>query len=452
MSCDRSGRAPAARHAWFVRFLSVSASALACSTASAPVRAQSEARIEIRSGALFKIPAHIEDFQYDGVSPIRFSTGESPEEVLVSDLTKADFFAITRGGAPVGNPPVSLPPPQGTRAIVSATIRIRDGRTTLAGNLRDATTGNRIFANEYPMGGPPDRRSMHVFADEIVLYLTGEQGVAQTRIAFVRNWGRSRELAVIDYDGSNERQLYHPMTIVLSPAWAPGGDRIAFTSFGEGEAAVVGLNLQSGKTWRISPRTGMSSSPRWSPDGKAIAYGRSTDGNTEICVGDPNGGAVTQLTFNPGIDTAPCFSPDGSRITFTSDRSGTPQVYVMDRDGSNVVRITFVGKESDSPDWSPKGDLIAFVCMFDDVYDICTMHPDGSDPNRLTAGEGANENPRWAPDGRHLVYSNLRGGDRHICIMAVDGSGKRVLTGGKGDQYNPAWSPSAVREPEQGSP
>src|SRR5512143_616283 len=84
--------------------------------------AQSEARIEIRAGTVMRIPIHIEDFAYQGIPSIRFAGGgDMPEAVLVADLERADIFVISRGRGPMGNPPIPLPPPQGTRAIASAT-------------------------------------------------------------------------------------------------------------------------------------------------------------------------------------------------------------------------------------------------------------------------------------------------------------------------------------------
>ena len=54
-----------------------------------------------------------------------------------------------------------------------------------------------------------------------MLYLTGERGVADTRIAFVRDYGSTREIHLIDYDGRNEQVLTQLGTILLSPVWAP---------------------------------------------------------------------------------------------------------------------------------------------------------------------------------------------------------------------------------------
>ncbi len=403
--------------------------------------AQSEFEMEIKSGALFKIPIHVEDFSYDGGrAPVRFGAAESPEIVLVRDLEYADFFTITHGAAAGGGSP-GPGAPAGTRAIAGGAIRTSWGRPVLTGFLRDATSGNRIFQNDYPLGDPPDRWAVHAFADDIVLYLTGEKGVAQTRIAFVRDNGATREIHLIDCDGMNERPLTRLGTIVLSPSWAPAADRIAFTSFASNQRTVVGLSLRDGRYWTVSPKDGMNASPAWSPDGRRVAFTRSVDGNAEIYVADAGGGNLTRLTYNPAIDTSPTYSPDGRQIAFTSDRAGSPQIYVMDADGGNTRRLSFTGKQNDSADWSPKGDRIAYVSLIDNVFDLCTMRPDGSDVRRLTPGDSMHENPRWAPDGRHIAFAQKQGGVRRIFIMASDGSGKRALTGGNGAQYNPAWSP-----------
>jgi TolB protein len=398
-----------------------------------------------------KIPIHVEDFVYEGTAFFRFPTGQSAEEVLVRDLEYSDFFTVTRGlpsSASAGT--TAIPPPDGTRAIASATAHSSWGRQVISGNLRDAATGNKIFSKDYAIGDPPDVWAVHAFSDDIVLYMTGERGVAQTRIAYVRESGGKREIHLVDYDGLHDVRLTDLKTIVLSPCWAPGGERIAFTSFGAGQPAVVGFNLRDKRTWTISPAGGMSASASWSPDGRKVAFARSLQGNIEIYMADAGGGNPVRLTEHPSIDTSPTFSPDGNSIAFTSDRTGQTQVYVIGRDGTNLRRLTFTGKQNDSPDWSPKGDRIAFVSIQDDFFDICTMRPDGGDPRRLTQREGMHENPRWAPDGRHIVYSRLYRGERQLYVMASDGSGKRALTSGKGAQYNPAWSPAMSLQSPRG--
>ncbi len=405
---------------------------------------QQEGEIVIdATGGFRRTPIHVEEFLYEGTRLIRFPGGEAPEDILVRDLEYSSIFRVSRGPSLLGDRsarPASVP----TDALYIATAKVGTswGRQVLTGSLRDAQTGNLYFEKEFPLGDPPERWAIHAFADEIVLSLTGERGIAETRIVFVQDYGETRELHIIDYDGVGETRLTNLGTILLSPAWAPSADRLALTSFGGGGAAVVGLSLRDNRTWTISEGGAMSASPCWSPDGRKVAFTRSVGGNSEIFISDSNGGKAVRLTHHRAIDTSPSFSPDGQWIAFTSDRTGNPQIYIMDREGGSLRRLTFDGKQNDSADWSPAGGRIAFVSMVDGSFDICTIDPDGRDLRRLTSDEGAHENPRWGPGGRHLVYSKLFGGKRQIFIMDANGRGKRALTTGKGGQYNPAWSPT----------
>jgi TolB protein len=424
-------------------FSRVVLSILVCAVFFSPASGQSEVQMEIHAGALTRIPIHVEEFLYENAPLVRFTGGETIEDILVKDLEYSGIFRVSRGPNPRGNPSGrSHQPPSDVRVIATATVRSAWGRTVIAGELRDAETGKRLFSKDYPLGNPPQRRAPHAFSDDIVLYQTGERGIADTRIAFVRDYGQTREIHLIDYDGIGEQVLTQFGTILLSPAWAPSGDRLCFTSFASGQAAVIGMDLHDRKTWSISPAGGMCASPCWSPDGRHVVFSRSLDGNSEIYVADADGGNPVRLTYHRAIDTSPCYSPDGRQIAFTSDRTGAVQIYLMDSGGGNVRRLTYVGKQNDSPAWSPHGGRIAYVSMIDGAFDVCTIRPDGGDPRRLTSGEGMHENPRWAPDGRHLVYSKLHRGQRRLHIMTANGTGKRALTSGKGAQYNPAWSPT----------
>lgn len=419
----------------------VTAAILLLGTGPGVARGQTDLGLEIREGSMARIPIHLEDFVYAGSIPlVSYGAGETPEKVLERDLEYSSFFRVTRGkpgGAGAGDPI-----PMGTRAIASGEIHTSWGRTVLTGTLRDGKNDGRIFSKDFVIGDPPDRWAIHAFADEIVLHMTGEQGVAQTRIAFVRDHGPGkREIHLVDYDGMNETQWTSLSTLVLSPDWSAQGDRVAYTSFEAGQPGVFVRPLAGGRSYRVSPAGAFAASPSFSPDGRRIGFTYSVEGNAEVFVAPAEGGEATRLTFSPAIDTSPTFSPDGSRIAFTSDRSGSPQVYVMGASGGGADRLTYVGKQCDSPDWSPRGDRIAFVSLIDEVFDICTMKSDGSDVRRLTAGSGMHENPRWAPDGWHIVFSKLYAGERRIYVMASDGSGVRALTGGRGAQYNPAWSP-----------
>ncbi len=403
-------------------------------------RAQDEARGVISSGTLFKSRMEVQDWTYQDTPRRLLATGEACEDVLVQDLTYSDFFRVERQepfAALPGDSALHAPP----RAVATGTVRRRGGQVVLEGQLTDPSSGKLIFARTYILEDPPERWTVHAFSDDIVLYLTGERGVAETRIAYVGDATGNKEIYLVDYDGARVEMKTNLQSISLSPRWSPDGNRLAFTTFAHGNPELAGLDLRNGRLWPISARPGMNSAPCWSPDGDHLLASLSFEGNSELYLLDATGRNPRRLTFSPSIETSPTWSPKGNQIAFTSDRSGEPQIFVMDADGTNVRRLTFVGKHSDSPDWSPKGDRILFVSLIDKVFDICSIRPDGSDLVRLTGGDGNHENPRWAPDGRHLTFAMRQNDSRRLFVMAADGSGIRQLTWSRGDQYNPAWSP-----------
>lgn len=396
---------------------------------------------QIQEGSLYKIPVEVRDWRYIEIPPRLFVSGESCEQVLAQDLKYSDFFDVMRETFSLPGQGDSLSAPRPPQALAEAEVRRRGDKVELEGKLTDAATGKAIFRKLYKLGDPPNRATVHAFSDDIVLYMTGERGVAATKIAYVGDATGHKEIYLVDYDGAAVDMATNLRSITLSPRWSPKGDRLAFTTFAHGTPELMGLNLRDGKLWSISARSGMNSAPCWHPGGDRLAASLSFEGNSEIYLLDVAGKQPRRITHEPSIDTSPSFDPSGDRIAFTSDRSGEPQVYVMDVDGTNLRRLSYVGKHGDSPDWSPKGDRICFVVLIDRVFDVCTVRPDGSDLRRLTGGGNNHENPRWAPDGRHLVYAMRQGGTRRLFVMAADGSGIRQLTWSRGEQYNPSWSP-----------
>ena len=65
-----------------------------------------------------------------------------------------------------------------------------------------------------------------ILAIVVVLGLTD----AQAQIAFVSNRVGNHEIYVMNTDGSNQRRLTNHPARDYSPAWSPGGKRIAFVS------------------------------------------------------------------------------------------------------------------------------------------------------------------------------------------------------------------------------
>jgi len=282
------------------------------------------------------------------------------------------------------------------------------------------------------------RRLAHQVANDIILYLTGDRGIFDTRVCFISDRTGNKEVFLCDYDGANIYQLTGNGSINLSPTFTPDGQKILFTSFMNEDPQMYQYDTRDGKVELLAGYPGINSAARVSPDGESIVCALSRDGNAEIYLLQRSGKIKRRLTNTAAIESGPCWSPNGNQIAFTSDRSGSPQIYIMDNDGVNVRRLTYIGSYNDSPDWSPKGDKIVFLSRVDGRFNICTIDVTG-DNFRVLTEKGNNENPHWSPDGNHIIFSSTRTGEKEIFIMDLFGFEEKRLTTGGGNS-NPAWA------------
>jgi len=284
------------------------------------------------------------------------------------------------------------------------------------------------------------RTLSHRISNHIIEMLTGEQGIAATKIVFSYKKGDRKELALVDYDGYNFKKLTNNNNYNLFPCWASDGERILYSNYGRDRLVLNLLDIEKRDSKAIFSYRGLNFAPDYSPDGTKVALTMSKDGNTEIYLLDLNTKKLNRLTRNWAVDCSPGFSPNSREIAFVSDRSGMPQIYIMDIYGGNVRRLTFHGDYNTSPAWSPKGGLIAYVSRQEDnKQQICVTDPNDFQPIQLTF-DGNNEDPSWSPDGLHIVFASRRTGWYQLWTMNWDGTRQRKLTQGI-TAFSPSWSP-----------
>jgi TolB protein len=416
------------------RFALAAAAALAVPAA---LRAQDTTRSEsgVRVGITYTPGAR------PSLAVLGASGEDSARAVIQRDLDHSDRFELAPSSSTAGAFDARALSALGVAygVIVTGQAGARTEVTVL-----EARTGNELLRRTVDAG---TRDALHRAADAVVRAITGQEGVAATRVLFVVG-GR---IARIDADGQGYTLLRTAGWPSLSPAWSPDGRRMAYTAFVRSGQPIVLQDLATGSR-ELVPGTdeGLNITPAFSPDGRRLAYAHGTEAGTDIylyglggsrAAGGASAERITTGRFSDNL--SPAWSADGQRIAFISNRARTPQLYVMGADGTGqevLGRFDFGATGTTSaPAWSPDGLLIAFHRDVGGVPQLFVLDVATRALRQLT-GAGRNEDPSWAPDSRHLVFVSSRTGARELWIVDLETGRLRQLTRVAGARL-PAWSP-----------
>lgn len=317
--------------------------------------------------------------------------------------------------------------------------------------LFDVNKGERLLGFAMTARSDALRDVSHQIADAIFEKITGVRGAFWTHIAYIAVTAapagspRKREFAlmVADSDGFNPQVVTRSMEPLMSPAWSPDGQQLAYVSFERGNSAVYIQHLSTGKRELVSSFRGINSAPSFSPDGRKLALSLSRGGNPDIYTINLATKQLTQLTRNFAIDTEPRWSPDGSTIYFTSDRSGRPQIYKMSAmDGGNTTRVTFQGVYNATPSVSYDGKKLLVEQGDGKVYRAAIMDMTTNPPTWNTLSVGPlDESPSFAPNASMVIYAARESGRGVLYAVSADARVRERLVMANTDLREPAWGP-----------
>jgi TolB protein len=330
---------------------------------------------------------------------------------------------------------------RGAEALVIGAVNAgADGRFEVRFRLLDTVKQSQLAGFSYSIVPAQARATAHKIADVVYEKLLGVPGAFATRVTYVVKRGTRFELQVADADGFGSQTVLASDEPIISPAWSPDGDRIAYVSFEQKKPIVYVQTLSTGQRRAVASFPGSNSSPSWSPDGKRLAIVLTRDGSSQIYLINADGSGLVRLTTSSGIDTEPRFSPDGQWIIFTSDRGGSPQIYRTPVNGGAAERLTFDGTYNVSPRFSPDGKSFVYVQRNAGRFSLMLQELGTRQVIPLTEG-GMDESPSFAPNGRMILYASRQGGRGILAAVSNDGRIKQRLTVASGDVREPAWGP-----------
>jgi len=208
--------------------------------------------------------------------------GDTPD-ILISNIFAGTLESPTKGSKGSNFLPVFSP--DGTRI---AFMSNRDGNPEIYVMNRDGSNVMRLTNN--PM-----------------IDVTPTWSPNGTQIAFTSERSGSPQIYVVGVDGTGLRRISYESQ-ADRPTWSPPPlNEIAFAAkTGPGNDIKI-LNIQSGETRQITFGEGDNESPAWAPNGRHLAFSSTRMGKAQIFTVDRDGRNLRQITKD-GNNTYPNWS------------------------------------------------------------------------------------------------------------------------------------------------
>ena len=302
------------------------------------------------------------------------------------------------------------------------------GTTQVRVDITKGASGTAVSSEV--VTGTSARNALLRAADAAVVKTNGLglKGFFASKIAFIRDQGKVKEVCVADLFFGEAKQITHDNALALMPRWSPDGGKIIYTSFYKsGFPDIFLLDVASGRHDTFVSFRGTNQGARFSPSGQQVAMVLSGEGTPEIYVSTAQGRQVSRKTRSDAVKSSPCWSPDGGRLVFTMEPG--PQLYVMSAAGGAPQRLVTGFRYTAEPDWS-RGNPQKIACTVrveGGKYQIAVYDFAAGKAEVVSKADFDGVEASWLPDGRHLVYTAR---DRTSSVLSIldteTGQSKRI--------------------------
>ena len=186
---------------------------------------------------------------------------------------------------------------------------------------------------------------------------------------------------------------------LVTPAWSPTGEQIAFAADADGDLEIwivrnapAVLSGARAQVVQLTHNAIHDIYPAWAPDASQIAFQSERNGNWEIGLINVDDSSENLLLQSSANETHPVWSPDGKSILFLSDQGEDPQSpFVLNLRNRQITQISPIGsggqslalpKIVNSADWSPDGKAIVYQSS-DTIYIMSLQFPNPTIEARL---------------------------------------------------------------------